>query len=56
MIKESTKNQILFQLKLGVIQPFQIEEQLSRLGIPTFDVAPLAKEIREKFEKDHVCY
>lgn len=47
---------ILCDLRSGAMQPFQIEEKLRMKGLPTFEVARLAKEIRDTYRKEHPCY
>ena len=51
MLKEQLKNSILCDLKSGVIQPFQIEEQLRLKGASSFEISELASEIAEKYRK-----
>lgn len=56
MLEQQIKNSILFNLKIGTIQPFQIEEQLRMKGIPSFDTQRLKNEIYEIYQKQHPCF
>lgn len=50
------KNAVLCDLRNGAIQPFQIAERLRMMGVASFEVKRLNKEIWESFQKEHPCY
>ena len=53
---EDVCNKVLCNLKLGVIQPFQIEEQLRLTGISSFEIQKKKTEILEMYQKSYPYY
>ena len=43
---------VLFELKNGIIQEFQIPERLEQLGVADFEVERLAEEISETYQEE----
>lgn len=56
MLSTAVKSGILYNLRNGSLQPFQIEEILQMKGIPSFEIEGLAGEIREAYQKEHPGY
>lgn len=56
MYEQQLKNSVVTLLRIGAIQPFQIEETLHNRGVSNFDIIRLKSEIEEQFEKEHPCY
>lgn len=56
MLEEQVKASVLCDLRLGVIQEFQIENQLRLKGVSSFESAKMSKEILDTYRKEHPCY
>ncbi len=56
MLNKQIKESLLWDLKNGVFQVFQIEEQLRLKGVSSFETAQLKREILEAYYKDHPRY
>lgn len=56
MIEKDAKNFILFYLRIGGIQPFQIEEHLRRRGFIESEIGRIKKEILEAYNKEKPRY
>ena len=56
MVEQQIKASVLCDLRLGVIQPYQIETTLRNKGVSSFESGKLADEIKERYRKEHLCY
>lgn len=52
MVREQIKNAVLWDLRNGVIQKFQIETALEMKGVLSFEIQELKEEILEIYEND----
>ena len=51
VILQEVVRTILFELKSGIIQEFQIPERLEQLGVADFEVERLTEEISEVYQE-----
>ena len=56
MTRKQTKDAILWDLRNGVIQPFQIETRLEMKGVASYEIEGLKNEILEAYENDQPRY
>ena len=52
VILQEVVRTILFVLKSGIIQEFQIPERLEQLGVADFEVERLTEEISEVYQEE----
>ncbi len=52
VILQEVVRTILFELKSGIIQEFQIPERLEQLGVADFEVERLTEEISEVYQEE----
>ena len=52
VILQEVVRTILFELKSGIIQEFQIPERLEQLGLAYFEVERLTEEISEVYQEE----
>ena len=56
IVSTAVKSGILCELRMGAMQPLQIEEKLRMKGLPTYEVERLKSEILETYKKEHPGY
>ncbi len=56
MTNKEIRNSVLCALRLGTIQPFQVEDVLRMKGVPSFEIEKMKEEILEICRREHPCY